>query len=136
LDKNYKTKYDKKRRSGIKYLFYSLRFGRKKPKEYRPFLGHNVDPERLKAIQQEGMDDSGYTDYYDNEPRRRRKKSLSSRIKKNEEKNTGKVHVLNSSESFIQPIKKQKKIFLTINNLMKNLQIKLNTSSGIIIFIL
>ncbi len=88
MDKNYKTKYDKKRRSGIKYLFYkfnkylkgSLRFGRKKPKEYRPFLGHNVDPERLKAIQQEGMDDSGYPDYYDNEPRRKRK-SLSSRIK-------------------------------------------------------
>lgn len=89
MDKNYKTKYDKKRRSGIKYLFYkfnkylkgSFHFGRKKPKEYRPFLGHNVDPERLKAIQQEEMDDSGYPDYYDNEPRRRRKKSLTSRIK-------------------------------------------------------
>lgn len=89
MDRNDNTKYLKKRGSGINNLFYkinkylkgSFHFGRKKPKEYRPFLGHNVDPEKLKKIQQEGLDESGYPDYYDDSPPRRRKRTLSSRIK-------------------------------------------------------
>ena len=86
MDKGDKAKYDKKRRHGVfyrlnKYLKGNFRFGRRKPKEYRPFLGQNPDPEKLKKIQQEGMDDSDYPYYYDDKLPRRRKRTLSSRIK-------------------------------------------------------
>jgi len=56
LSKGQKRKYDKKKRSGKISLFFkirkflkeNIRIGKKKPKEYRPFLGHNVDPEKFK----------------------------------------------------------------------------------------
>lgn len=53
-----------------------FRFGKKKPKEYRPFLGHNVDPEKLERIKQEGLIDPNYED----RPHQKQKKTFSQKL--------------------------------------------------------
>lgn len=83
-----KRKYDKKRRSGINHFFYQINkylkenvhFGRKKPKEYRPFLGHNVDPEKLKKIQEEGLDNVKYPDHFEDDFSKKPKQTLSEKL--------------------------------------------------------
>jgi len=98
LSKGQKRKYDKKKRSGKISLFFkirkflkeNIRIGKKKPKEYRPFLGHNVDPEKLKKIQEEGLD-TRYPDYYEEEFPKKRKKTLSDKIKEHKRQRERKI---------------------------------------------
>lgn len=82
-------KYDRKKRSWISNFFYQLNkyrkenihLGKKKPKEYRPFLGHNVDPEELSKIQEEGRDNVYYPDHFEGDFQKKPKQSLSKKIK-------------------------------------------------------
>ncbi len=89
MSKSDKKKYENKRRSGINNFFYkisrylkeNIHFGKKKPKEYRPFLGHKVDPEKLKEIQEEGLDSVRYPDHFEGDFPKKPKQSLSTKIK-------------------------------------------------------
>ena len=117
MDKDFNTKYDKKGGSGINILFSkvkkslkgSFHFGRKKPKVYRPFLGHNIDPEKLKEIQEEGMGDSGYVDYYDDRGPRRRKRTLSTKIREYKRHREQKIEKKRRKKYERKILKKQRK---------------------------
>lgn len=98
MSKQDKRKYAKKRRSGIndffyrinKYLKENVHFGKKKPKEYRPFLGHNVDPEKLKKIEEEGLDNVRYPDHFEDKFNKKPKQTLSEKrraLRKKRERN-------------------------------------------------
>lgn len=99
MSKDDKRKYDRKRRSGINNLFFkiskflkeNIHLGKKKPKEYRPFLGHNVDPEKLKKIQEKGLDDTRYPDYFEGDFPKKRKQTIADKIKEHKRQRERKI---------------------------------------------
>ena len=117
LDKSDKKKFDKKRRSGNnnlslrinKFLIETLRLGKKKPKEYRPFLGHNVDPEKLKKIQEEMKDYSDPSENIDEWGSPKRKITLSDKIKERKRRRRQKAEKKRRKKYERKLLKKQKK---------------------------
>lgn len=82
-----------------------FRFGKKKPKEYRPFLGHNVDPEKLEKLQQEGLIDASYDDGHS----KKRKRTLAEKIAESKRRRARNIEQKRRKKFERKLLKKQRK---------------------------